>query len=61
MSSNSPAMAAARFRGVYALLLTPFMPNKEIDWTATTGTSIGGCPNARTAYSPFAAAARWSC
>jgi 4-hydroxy-tetrahydrodipicolinate synthase len=25
-------MAAARFRGVYALLLTPFLQNKEIDW-----------------------------
>jgi 4-hydroxy-tetrahydrodipicolinate synthase len=32
MSSNGSLMAAARFRGVYALLLTPFLQNKEIDW-----------------------------
>lgn len=34
MSGNSSEVAVERFRGVYALLLTPFSPNKEVDWVA---------------------------
>lgn len=34
MPGNRPALSAETFRGVYALLLTPYSPDQEIDWAA---------------------------